>query len=140
MKETINQRVASSRKLAGFNQQDAAEKLGMKCSTYSQMERKGNISGERLVEIAKIFNVSVNYLLLGIEDDAKPEPTPVSGQSGMDTAGITMVQTPIQPPVTPTPPVILTRREENIISIIRNLSKDRREELIKYIQDNYYLK
>jgi len=120
--ETINQRVAISRKLAGFNQQDAAEKLGMKCSTYSQMERRGNISGERLVQIAKIFNVSITYLLLGEETNT--------------------LHTTIEPPVPEPqrPQMLLTRREENIITIIRNLSKERREELIKYIQDNYYLK
>lgn len=126
----INRRVASCRKLAGFTQQDAAEKLGMKCSTYSQMERRGNISGERLAKLAEIFNVSVTYLLLGIETEPEAE---------QKTDALTL-STPIELPVSKEPTMLLTRREENIITIIRNLSKDRREELIKYIQDNYYLK
>lgn len=130
MAETINQRVAISRKLANFNQQEAAEKLGMKCSTYSQMERKGNISGDRLVEIAKIFNVSLNYLLLGKETETEATANPTDGT----------LKSPVTPPIPDRPPMILTRREENLISIIRNLSKDKREELLKYIQDNYYWK
>ena len=40
MSETINQRIALYRKIANLTQTQAAEKLGMKCSTYSQMERR----------------------------------------------------------------------------------------------------
>ena len=47
MDKLINQRIALYRKMANLTQTEVAEKMGMKCSTYSQMERKGSISSER---------------------------------------------------------------------------------------------
>ena len=58
MAYTINQRVAIYRKMANLTQTEAAERLGMKCSTYSQMERKGNISVDKLMAIAEVFGVN----------------------------------------------------------------------------------
>ena len=39
MGDTINERIALYRKMANLTQTEAAEKMGMKYSTYSQMER-----------------------------------------------------------------------------------------------------
>ena len=63
MAYTINQRVAIYRKMANLTQTEAAERLGMKCSTYSQMERKGNISVDKLMAIAEVFGVNPAVLL-----------------------------------------------------------------------------
>ncbi len=126
MKETINQRVARNRKLVGLTQQETAEKLGMKCSTYSQMERKGNISANKVLELAAIFNISPDVLLYG---DNPP-------QTETDNASLSQTATP---PVNPhaIPPLLLTNREENIIKILRTLSKEDKNEVIALIEKKY---
>ncbi|MBQ3052733.1 MAG: helix-turn-helix transcriptional regulator [Clostridia bacterium] len=123
MADTINARVARCRKLRDMTQADVAEKLGMKCSTYSQMERKGNISAQMVLHLANIFEIEPDVILYGENMPLRP----------------TVVADPILPqpepkhPIHVDPPLILTDRETNIIRIIRNLSKDKKEEAISYI-------
>ena len=73
MSKEINQRVIMFRKLANLNQAQVAEKMGMKPSTYSQMERAGNISLDRLMKLAEILNVTINDILP--EDKKTPKET-----------------------------------------------------------------
>ena len=61
----INQRVARYRKLKGFNQTQMADFLNIKTSTYSQKERKGNITAEEIVKIADILAINADILLYG---------------------------------------------------------------------------
>ena len=123
--ETINQRVAKCRKLADLNQAEAAEKLGMKTSTYSQMERKGKISAERLLKLAQIFNVHPNVLLYGDAYMPFPEETQqVSVSKPVVADDNTLL-------------AILTNTEENIIKIYRNLSKEDRAEVKAFILDKF---
>ena len=70
--ETINQRVRKYRKDLFLNQSDVALMLGMNTSTYSQMERMGNITCETLLKLTKILKVDVRKLLYG-EDIQKKE-------------------------------------------------------------------
>lgn len=71
----INKRVAKYRKRAGMKQWEVAERLDMKSSTYSQMERVGDISAERIRNLAEIFNVDVKDLLYGESSRHSPFPT-----------------------------------------------------------------
>lgn len=64
--ETINQRI-KKRINAGYNQRQAAEALGLKTSTYSQMERKGNITTDMLLKLTVLFKTDERYLLFGEE-------------------------------------------------------------------------
>ena len=64
-KKEINTRIASIRKLREYKQSDVAQFLGLKTSTYSQMERKGNITGEMILKLAEIFNVDPMIILCG---------------------------------------------------------------------------
>ena len=133
MKETINQRVAKCRKLANLNQTDVAEKLGMKCSTYSQMERKGIISAERLLKMAVIFGVSPNYLLNG-EEPAKQEVPPVPIINPKPDEG-TLGQTPEiphQPKI-----FVVTKKEESLLKLIRNFSKPNYDRVMKFVETIY---
>ncbi len=57
----INKRVLEMRKKCGFTQEQLANKMGMRASTYSQMERSGKIPCEVLVEIADVFEIDVRY-------------------------------------------------------------------------------
>ena len=81
MKE-INKRIRHYRRIRNFSQTDIAERLGLKCSTYSQMERKGDITCERLIRLSEILRVDATTLLYGEGDypqyneKSKPEPEP----------------------------------------------------------------
>jgi len=128
MGNNINQNVASCRKLAELKQSDVAEKLNLKTSTYSQMERKGNITADMIVKLAELFKVHPNVLLYGNNYSEEEEK---------NGNGVTLGE-PFTPPV-PDPPeiTVLTNREENSIKIIRNLSKADREEIYEFIEAKY---
>ncbi len=70
---TINERVRYFRKHRRFSQTEMAQWLGTKCSSYSQMERKGIITCERLIEISKILDVDINILLFGKVEDTSAQ-------------------------------------------------------------------
>ncbi len=65
-----NKRLCEARKRAGYTQETAADKLGMKRNTYARMERLGNPSFEDLSKITTLFNVSADWLLHG-EDECR---------------------------------------------------------------------
>ena len=109
----INARIASIRKLREYKQSDVAEFLGIKVSTYSQMERKGNITGEMILRLAEIFDVDPKIILCGEET----EETPVS------------VPTTVSDP----PQIMLTNSESNVIKILRNLNKPKQEQVFDAI-------
>lgn len=76
MKETINQRIYRFRKNLGYTQSYMAEILDMHITTYSRLERKGNISCKLLVKLAEIFKTDISTILYG-EINGKPqEETP----------------------------------------------------------------
>lgn len=60
---TINERIAAFRKKAFMSQADVAERIGMKGSTYSQMERRGKIPTDRLIALAEVFGITTEQLL-----------------------------------------------------------------------------
>ena len=73
----INKRVVYYRKKARLKQTEVAELMGMKCSTYSQMEREGDISAERIIKLADIFKIDVRCLLyedIGINPEVPKSP------------------------------------------------------------------
>lgn len=77
----INQRVKKMRKKHFFTQDRFAINLGIKTSTYSQMERSGNISAETLKKIAKLLDIDIRYFLYGeefldIQEETKPIEPP----------------------------------------------------------------
>lgn len=65
MLETINQRIRFYRKEMMYSQAQVAQMLNLKMTTYSQMERKGNITCEILIKLTEILNVDALTLLYG---------------------------------------------------------------------------
>lgn len=65
----INERIIARRKELGLNQTMLAESLGIKVSSYSQMERKGHITCETLRVLCEVLKVSTEYLLYGIKTE-----------------------------------------------------------------------
>ena len=107
----INRRIASVRKLREYKQSDVAEFLGLKTSTYSQMERKGNITGEMIIKIAKIFEVDPMYIFCGEEKNDIPNQKQESETIAKN----------------------LTNLESNIIKIFRNLNKEKQESICDFV-------
>lgn len=110
-KKEINARIASIRKLKGYKQSDVAQFLGLKTSTYSQMERKGNITGEMILRLAEIFDVDPMIILCG--ENPEYEHVVVGDFNPEERR--------------------LTNLENNIIKIFRNLSKKKQEDMCDYI-------
>lgn len=65
--EAFCKRLKEERKLNGYSAKDMAEKLGIPLSTYKSYEtptvNRHQPSIETLVEIAKLLDVSLDYLL-----------------------------------------------------------------------------
>ncbi|MBQ3057431.1 MAG: helix-turn-helix transcriptional regulator [Clostridia bacterium] len=61
----VNERIRSLRKQRKYSQKYVAQKMNMKVSTYSQMEREGNITCDSLIALCEIFNADVLSVLYG---------------------------------------------------------------------------
>ena len=119
MSQTINERIIIARKLANLTQAEVAERLDMKSSTFSQMERQGKISSDMILKLSKILNVKPMYLLCG------------------ETNNELLKESDIFPKKEQNPSFVLSRQEENIIKIMRNLKKDARKEAYEFLQKLY---
>ena len=101
---------------ADVKQSDIADILDMKQSTYSQMERKGNIPAMTLWHIAKILDVPI--------------------QNFFDNSHANQPDDPFNPEeFSP-----LTNKEKGAITIIRNLSKPKQDEVYDFIAKKYHRK
>lgn len=119
MSESINDRIRKYRNLRKLTQVEVAESLGMKSSTYSQMERGGSITTDRLIKIAHLLTVDVRELLFGNFYNftvPKPEITPKLQEFNID----------------------LTLKEINYIKILRFLEKSDRRDVIEYMEQKYH--
>lgn len=113
----INKRVVKYRKFSHLTQSQVAELIGMKSSTYSQMEREGDVSAERIVKLAEIFNIDVRCLLY--DEDVIINPIP------------------------PHPPIyeldfVLTNSLKSICKIYNNLPKSKKKcfcEFLNYLRN-----
>ena len=124
----INQRIACCRKLRNMTQSDLAQMLNIKTSTYSQMERKGDITAERLIKIADFLNVDIKFLLFGEEWQeiilAKPPERILLKEEKVKKKE-------------ETPEYILTAKEKRIIAIWRYFSQKNKNEFIAVIEKMY---
>ena len=118
--ETINQRVKKQRKELFLSQADVAQMLGMKTSTYSQMERMGNITCETLLKLTEILKVDVLKLLYG-EDMPKKEMKDIN-EFKADIDGVGMI-------------VAQDVYEKFAVIAMRNLSQPLKQEIYEFILD-----
>lgn len=118
--ETINQRVKKQRKELFLSQADVAQMLGMKTSTYSQMERMGNITCETLLKLTEILKVDVLKLLYG-EDMPKKEIKDIN-EFKADIDGVGMI-------------VAQDVYEKFAVIAMRNLSQPLKQEIYEFILD-----
>ena len=133
MDGSINQRIALYRKMANLTQTEVAEKMEMKCSTYSQMERKGSISTERLLTLCKILGVTPEMLLY---DNTESKKLDFSGTEAM-TSSLNQQNNPFANNSHGPAPFIPTHKEESIIKILRNLPKPYYNDVLNFIEAKY---
>ncbi len=65
MPSLVNERIRNLRKQRKYSQKYVAQKMNMKVSTYSQMEREGNITCDALIELCEILDADVLSILYG---------------------------------------------------------------------------
>ncbi len=109
----INERVKKLRKQNKYSQKDIGNLLGMKTSTYSQMEREGNFNGDELVLLADFFKVDVKTFLY----DDIPE-TPVIIEIPDDYYQ-------------------LNRREYDLMTMYRCVNKESKAEIFKFAYEQF---
>ena len=133
MDKSINQRIILYRKMANLTLTEVAEKMGMKCSTYSQMERKGSINSERLLALSKILGVTPEMLLYESPGGKKLDFL------GTETSANSLNQNnnPFSNDSYGPAPFIPTHKEESIIKILRNLPKSYYDEVVNFIDLKY---
>ena len=133
---TVNQRVAIYRKMANLTQTEAAERLGMKCSTYSQMERKGHISVDKLIAIAAAFGIEPSILLRDPMELTSEQSRPVEQPAVPAKPEMPISREPVVAP-TSRPAFVISRNEENMLTILRNLPKADLDEVRSLINEKY---
>ncbi|MBO4694084.1 MAG: helix-turn-helix domain-containing protein [Clostridia bacterium] len=126
--KSINKRISTYRKLAGYTQQTAAEALGIKKSTYARMELHGNPTPDMLVRLAKLYNVSVNLFLYGVDKSEKEEPKkPKPDVRLKDDIRI----------FAENPDIVLSTNEKNLVKVYRELPKKDKDEVLSFINSLY---
>ena len=128
MEETINQRIKNFRRRLNYTQEQIALKMGMKPSTYSQMERCGKISSERITKLAQILETDAVTLLYG------------------EKQNITNFVEPIEPKVEK-PLVIpnltsndLTAREAALVKMFKNISEPNKTLIYEFVFKLFQIK
>ena len=121
--DTLNQKLAKLRNDNHLTQTDVADRLNIKCSTFSQMERNGIISAERFFKMSEIYGVSPCKIFYGYEPCKPPENPNILKQP--------------EPPKPERTTVVLTKKEENMIKMLHNFSKDNYNRVMKLVQDIY---
>ena len=109
----INQRVKKLRKQNKYSQKDIGILLGKKTSTYSQMEREGNFTGDELVILADFFKVDVKTFLY----DDIPAPPIIN--------------------IIPDDYLQLNKREYYLITMYRYVNKEIKLEIFKFVYDEF---
>ena len=95
------------------------------------MERKGNISVDKLMAIAEVFGVNPAVLLRDPMDlQAETEPAEAAYKAP------TAMHEPVYIP-TARPAFVTTKNEENLLTVLRNLPKADVEEIRSFINEKY---
>ncbi len=126
--KAINKRISIYRKLAGYTQQTAADALGIKKNTYARMELHGNPTPDMLVKLARLYNVSPNSILFGVDRHF------LSPHEDGDTDGTRINDNNI---FAEKPDLVLTTNEKNCIRACRKLTKEQQKEVMALINKLY---
>jgi y4mF family transcriptional regulator len=92
---TVGDRIKKRRTELGWTQEQLAQKAGISKSFLSELENgKRSVSADNLLDIARVLNLSLDYLMTGEEPDEMPAEVqiPASLAAFADKEGITFRQ------------------------------------------------
>ena len=124
--KTINRRIAGYRKLAGYTQEQVADKLGMKRNTYARIEHHGNPSPEMIDKLSKLFGVPVQRFFSEEALDFSAPPTANTTLRANDTYLLDTSD------ITP-----LKIDEAYLLRILRALPQEYTDATIEFVNDLY---
>ena len=127
---TVNQRIAAFRKKLHYSQGAVAEMIGMKGSTYSQMERRGTVSAERLLKLARVFDIPPEMLLYDEEEYKKL-------YEENEKKSITLSQEPFYKKSGFVEEFIPTNSEISLIKVFRTLNAKDKAEVREFIKKKW---
>ncbi len=131
----VNKRVKELRKKNRYTQEKIAEMLGMKTSTYSQMERSGKIPIHIIMQLAEIFKVEISEILYEkMADDTQAPQVDETLIVDDPKNGTTKAKTPTSPIEESYDKLTLSNREENLVIMIRNLYPADKEEIYRMVK------
>ena len=142
MPSLINERIRKYRKLKKLSQGQLADKLGIKTSTYSQMEREGNVSADMVLKIADVLDVDPALIFLGVDATPKDVTKLVFRTSGNIEEMLYGAQPKpsyqhesIKAEIKNELPFTLSNTEKNIITIYHDLPKAQQKEIREFIDN-----
>lgn len=109
---TTGERLTELRSKLGLSQEQMADELGVKRSTYAKWEKDTNKPTRKLKDIAAYFHVTTDYIL------------------GRTDVGV-------QPPATPAAAPSLTPQEQDLLRKYRTLTPASRD-AVNAVIDTYY--
>lgn len=130
MKSNVNNRIKEIRKSHHYTQAQVAELMGLKTSTYSQMERKGTISVDMAVKLASILDTDPAYIIFG---EIKPSEIDFS-PAAQTVLSANDNQAFLEQIKKGEEQLILSIKEKNIIKNFRNLSESDKKEILNLLQ------
>ncbi len=136
MTSSINERIRKYRTQKKLNQTQLGKLLGMKCSTYSQMERQGNISVDMALKIAEALGVDPDLIIFDNPPSEKLNITPIKPQILIAKEPSSFIENYAKEDLKISKEEkegILNGTEKSIIEIYRNLPKAKQKEFRAYI-------
>ncbi len=144
MANEINERIKKYRKERKLTQGELAAKIGVKTSTYSQMEREGNIKVDMALKIAEALNVDPNLIVYGepntpdeelIFSPSKPDEYIFHTSGGIIETLYGTAQQPEEKNDEIDLPFTLSNTEKNVITAYHYLTKPQQKEVRVFIDD-----
>ncbi len=137
MPSIINERIRKYRKEKKYSQGQLATKLGIKTSTYSQMEREGNVSADMVLRIAAVLGINPDLIFYEAQATSRPTTftfrSPNTFEENLYGPQPELKTEPEDKPKNNLP-FTLTNTEKNIITIYHDLPKAQQREIREFIQ------
>ena len=121
MDKDVNNRIRQYRNAASMSQEEMADRLGMKRSTYARREAKGTFDSDLLKKISEILKVPSMLLLYGEKNDAMFSYVTVHEKKKI--------------PFEPTEDFVITAKERRLLTELRKLPVDEMNRILKMITD-----
>ena len=114
----INEKIYDFRRNAHLTQQQLADLLGMNVTTYSPMERNGQIKVDKLIQIAKVLGKSPTDFFTG-EAQSMNQPEPViANEEEID--------------------FIMTHNDRMIVKMYHFLPKEAKDNVMAFMTEQYH--